>query len=75
MLRAMDVRNQLAKYLKKFGVGELKSAQGNVDNIRKCVLAGYFPNAAQKQPDGTYKTLRSSYVCFFFFDFFFDRFV
>lgn len=61
MLRAVDVRNQLKGYLKKFGVKKIESAK-NVESIRKCVLAGFFSNAAQLQPGGFYKTLRSSHV-------------
>lgn len=61
MLRAVDVRGQLRGYLKRFGVSTIKSAK-DVESIRKCVLAGFFSNAAQLQPGGYYKTLRSSHV-------------
>lgn len=62
MQRAVDVRNQLTGYLKRFGVTNIKSAR-DIESIRKCVLAGFFSNAAQLQPGGHYKTLRSSHVC------------
>merc|ERR1712032_116137 len=35
-------------------VSECKS-----DDIMKCICAGYFSNAAQRMPDGTYKILLS----------------
>eukprot|EP01128_Nolandella_sp_AFSM9_P005869 TRINITY_DN292_c0_g1_i3.p1 TRINITY_DN292_c0_g1~~TRINITY_DN292_c0_g1_i3.p1 ORF type:complete len:691 (-),score=79.54 TRINITY_DN292_c0_g1_i3:171-2243(-) len=59
LMRAYNVRAQLRKYMRKFQV-PLISAEGNAEAITKAIVAGYFPNAAQLQPDGSYRTLRSS---------------
>eukprot|EP01125_Pyxidicula_operculata_P020975 TRINITY_DN78_c0_g1_i1.p1 TRINITY_DN78_c0_g1~~TRINITY_DN78_c0_g1_i1.p1 ORF type:complete len:703 (+),score=140.58 TRINITY_DN78_c0_g1_i1:69-2177(+) len=58
--RALDIRNQLEKYVKRFKI-PMSSAKGEAEPIVKCILSAYFHNAAQLQPDATYKTLRSNY--------------
>ena len=75
--RALDVRNQLARFLsRRFGGGsnwfgsvrqELVGSNA-LDTeersaaIRKCVCAGYFMNAAKLGNDGRYYTLRGRYA-------------
>jgi ATP-dependent RNA helicase DDX35 len=54
--RAVQVRNQLRSYLVRFGL-PVKS-DVDLDKIRKCVISGLFANAAQLQPDGSYKSIR-----------------
>ncbi len=54
--RANDIRKQLRKYCSRFEI-ELES-NPDPENIRKCVVAGFFSNAAQLQPSGKYKTVR-----------------
>ena len=45
--------------LRRFKVERI-SAQGDVDGIRKCLVAGYFCNAARLQLDGTYRTIKDN---------------
>lgn len=61
MLKAVQVRNQLAKYAKRFKV-ELKSSGGDIVAIRKCIVSGFFANAAFRQGDGTYMSIRGNKV-------------
>ena len=79
LMRARDVRSQLRKYARKFQIPLVSAeapaphhfcvasshAQGDPEKIVKSIVAGYFHNAAQVQPDGTYKTLRSDHVRIF----------
>lgn len=68
MLRAVSVRNQLRRYLERFGVdvdeslapGKSDGGGGNIDKgekIRRCLTAGFFAQAAKMMPDGTFKTV------------------
>lgn len=61
MNRVVQIRKQLKRYLKKFKV-PIVSCKDDLDTIRKCVVSGYFSNAAQKQPDGSYKSIRGGQV-------------
>jgi len=61
--RAMEVRDQLAKFLKRFGrvqaiglVGDDGTRRSRA--IRRCVTAGFFFNVAKLANDGRYYTLR-----------------
>ncbi len=75
--RALDVRNQLARFLsRRFGGGSnwfgsvrqelvgsnALDAEERSAAIRKCVCAGYFMNAAKLGNDGRYYTLRGRYA-------------
>jgi len=31
--------------------------------LRKAIVAGFFPHAAQMMPDGTYRTVKDQQVC------------
>lgn len=61
--RALEVRRQLASFLRRFGRVQ---AMGIVDGtgterskaIRRCVTAGFFGNVAKLDNDGRYYTLR-----------------
>ena len=63
LIRAYDVRQQLRKYLKKFQV-PLVSANGDPEKILRCLVSGFFPNAARVLPDGSYASLRSNQQVF-----------
>lgn len=66
MQRVLDVRGQLQRYLKRFKIPIVSAkAEKTPEKVIRSIIAGYFCNAAQLQPDGTYKTLRSSHVCTF----------
>ena len=61
LLRAVAVRSQLFKYMKRFQITMI-SSDGDAVNVRRCLTAGYFANAARAQPDGTYRTVRDQVV-------------
>ena len=56
-MRAIDIKNQLKKYLKKFKI-PIVSCHGDERAIRRCLVSGYFANAAKLMPDGSFKTIR-----------------
>lgn len=39
-----------------------KDTTNSSERIRKCILAGYFPNVAKMQPDGTYRLVKGDLV-------------
>eukprot|EP01105_Mastigella_eilhardi_P014061 TRINITY_DN319_c0_g1_i1.p1 TRINITY_DN319_c0_g1~~TRINITY_DN319_c0_g1_i1.p1 ORF type:complete len:697 (-),score=165.37 TRINITY_DN319_c0_g1_i1:1149-3239(-) len=57
MLKAVQVRSQLLKYARRFKV-ELQRSDGDATCIRKCIVSGFFCNAAQRQGDGSYRSIR-----------------
>lgn len=70
MTRAVSIRNQLKRYLERFGidVGESLSATPSdpvlrvggmpkPESIRRCLTSGYFSHAARMAPDGSFKTV------------------
>ena len=59
--RAVEIRGQLVKYLRRFGV-PLVSCDGDSDNILRCIVSGYFANAARLGLDGHYRTIRDGQV-------------
>lgn len=59
LLRAHEIRNRLKSILRKFNV-RLKSSH-DVEAICKCIVAGFFTNAAQLCPDGVYRTIRGNH--------------
>ncbi|XP_033626833.1 probable ATP-dependent RNA helicase DHX35 [Asterias rubens] len=60
LCRAMTVREQLKKLLKKFKV-KIVSSEGDVDSVCRCVVAGFFANAARLHPSGEYRTIRDDH--------------
>ncbi|ORY39867.1 putative ATP-dependent RNA helicase DHX35 [Rhizoclosmatium globosum] len=63
LLRAVAIRKQLEKYMKKFEV-DIRSCRGDTVAVRKAIVSGYFAQAAKLQPDGSYVTLRERTVCY-----------
>ncbi|KAK3113517.1 hypothetical protein LTR53_009123 [Teratosphaeriaceae sp. CCFEE 6253] len=68
MTRAVSIRNQLRRYLERFGidVSESLASDGAVlkaggvpmqEKIRRCLTSGYFAHAARMQADGTFRTV------------------
>jgi len=71
LTKAVSVRNQLKRYLERFGINVDESLGGNsqsvgvlrvggpdkAEQIRRCLTTGYFAHAARMQPDGSYKTV------------------
>ncbi|KAL9086987.1 MAG: hypothetical protein Q9159_003881 [Coniocarpon cinnabarinum] len=65
MQRALSTRNQLRRYLERFGIVSNadhsfeKSVNGDdngAERIRRCLTSGFFAHAAKMQPDGTFKS-------------------
>lgn len=61
MSRAVSIRQQLVRYLQRFSI-PLISCNGDEAAIRRCLVSGYFKNAAKFSPDGTYRLLRENVV-------------
>ncbi|EIW69555.1 ATP-dependent RNA helicase DDX35 [Tremella mesenterica] len=59
--RAMSIRKQLKKYLERFGI-KIQSCEGDVVRLRKCLVTGYFKNAARMMPDGSYRSARENAI-------------
>ena len=57
MRRAQDVRTQLVTIMDKYSM-DIVSAKKNVVKVRKCIVAGFFMNAAKKDPQEGYKTMQ-----------------
>ena len=66
--RAVSIRAQLKRYLQRYNVliSSCKDAANPSECLRKCILAGYFPNVAKMQPDGTYRMVKGDIVSFCF---------
>ncbi|GAA5968670.1 hypothetical protein JCM21900_005472, partial [Sporobolomyces salmonicolor] len=59
--RALSIRTQLSKYLKRFDIPLVSSGEDH-SKIRRCLTSGYFRNAARLMPDGTYRSVREGAV-------------
>ncbi|XP_052062495.1 probable ATP-dependent RNA helicase DHX35 isoform X3 [Mytilus californianus] len=63
LCRAVEIRHQLSRILKKFNV-PLVSCGEDVDSLRRCITAGFFANAAKFHYTGTYKTVRDDHTLY-----------
>lgn len=61
LLRAIEIRSQIIKLLQKFKI-KLISSEGDVDIICRCIVAGFFANAAYLHHSGNYKTIRGEHT-------------
>ncbi|KAI1251083.1 hypothetical protein MGN70_008144 [Eutypa lata] len=60
LTRARDVRDQLAKLCERVEVAPSTCGAANVDPVKKALTAGFFPNAAIMQRDGSsYRTVKN----------------
>lgn len=57
LLRATTIREQLRRLLTKFKV-PWTSSEGDPDVILRCIVLGFFANAARIHHSGSYRTLR-----------------
>ena len=57
MKRARDIREQLVSLLDRVEI-ELTSNK-SLENIRKCITAGYFYHTAKLQKNGSYRTVKN----------------
>jgi len=60
--QADEIYNNLKLYFKKFELSIKSTLDEDGEDITKCLLKGYFLNIAQKQYDGSYKSLRSNII-------------
>ncbi|PIK63009.1 putative ATP-dependent RNA helicase DHX35-like [Apostichopus japonicus] len=59
LMRSLTIREQLERLLKKFKL-PLKSSEGDVDSILRCIVEGFYGNAARYHPSGCYRTIRDN---------------
>lgn len=59
--RAVSIRQQLSKYLKRFDI-PIQSCGSDHSVIRRCLVSGYFKNAAKVEADGSYRSVREGAV-------------
>lgn len=75
MSRAVSIRNQLRRYLERFGINVDESLgrdsavlrAGGVDKaekIRRCLTSGFFVHAARMQSDGSFRTVDGGTVLY-----------
>jgi ATP-dependent RNA helicase DDX35 len=79
MTRAVSIRNQLRRYLERFGIDVSESLGSNSlsgnevmkvggrpkeESIRRCLTSGYFAHAARMMPDGTFRTVDGGTVLY-----------
>ncbi|XP_036899956.1 probable ATP-dependent RNA helicase DHX35 isoform X2 [Sturnira hondurensis] len=60
LVRAATVREQLKKLLVKFQVPK-RSSEGDPDPVLRCIVSGFFANAARFHSTGAYRTLRDDH--------------
>ncbi|XP_074068065.1 putative ATP-dependent RNA helicase DHX35 isoform X2 [Macrotis lagotis] len=60
LMRAAAVREQLKKLLVKFKIPK-KSSEGDPDPVLKCIVSGFFANAAKFHSTGAYRTIRDDH--------------
>ncbi|KAH7682284.1 RNA helicase protein [Dioscorea alata] len=66
MKKVVDIREQLSKLLKRFGMS-LKSCERDTQKLRKAIVAGFFANSCHLEAysqNGMYKTIRHSQEVF-----------
>ncbi|XP_004698044.1 probable ATP-dependent RNA helicase DHX35 [Echinops telfairi] len=60
LVRAATVREQLKKLLVKFQVPK-RSSEGDPDPVLRCIVSGFFANAARFHSTGAYRTVRDDH--------------
>ena len=69
--QAARIRAQIKRFLERFGIETSESgaprsstdpAEDRSEQIRRCLTAGYFANAARMQPDGSFRTVNGAVV-------------
>ena len=75
MVRAVSIRNQLKRYMERFGIIVDESLSADVmrvhvggpdkaEQIRRSLTAGYFSHAARMQPDGSFQTVNGGTILY-----------
>lgn len=72
MSRAVSIRNQLRRYLERFGIDVAESlsktdvlgagGKPKEESIRRCLTNGFFAYAARMQPDGSFRNVDETTV-------------
>ena len=62
LCRVSVIRNYLVQYLRRAGISKFESCRNNVDDLGKCLVSGYFSQAARIQHDGSYATIRDHQI-------------
>ncbi|GAB2227982.1 hypothetical protein Droror1_Dr00009811 [Drosera rotundifolia] len=57
MKRARDIRDQLEGLLERVEI-EVTSSLNDLEAIKKCITAGFFPHSARLQKSGSYRTVK-----------------
>ena len=60
LLKGCEIREKLISLMNRFKV-KIKSANGDVDKVRRCIVSGFFANAAYLHSSGTYRTVRGDH--------------
>ena len=63
LLRATEIRGQLCRLMKKFGV-ELVQCQEDIKAVQRCIVAGFFANAAHLHYTGVYRTVKDDHTLY-----------
>ncbi|KAI3804075.1 hypothetical protein L1987_32245 [Smallanthus sonchifolius] len=58
---ARDIYNQIRENVERMGL-KMSSCGDDMLQLRRCLAASYFLNAALKQPDGTYRVLANGQI-------------
>ncbi|XP_046842076.1 probable ATP-dependent RNA helicase DHX35 isoform X1 [Xenia sp. Carnegie-2017] len=60
LCHAIKIREQLKRLIKSFGVA-LRSVEDDPTPILRCIVKGFFANAARLHADGTYRSIRENH--------------
>jgi len=64
LVRAVEIRRQLASYVKRFKIVPAKPKEGDSEAIRKAIVCGFFANAAHLQGEGSYLTIKDRHTLY-----------
>ncbi|CCJ29153.1 unnamed protein product [Pneumocystis jirovecii] len=63
--RALSIKTQLRRYLERFKIPiKSENPKNGTDNIRKCLISGYFSHAAKMQPDGSFRLVKGDAILY-----------
>ena len=63
LCRVERIRNQLISLLKRYNIPMI-SCDDDDENLRKCIISGFFANVAKYHPSGEYRTIRNEHALF-----------
>jgi ATP-dependent RNA helicase DDX35 len=61
LCRVVDIREQLIRTLRRFKVKIKPVEDDECEPIQRCIVSGFFANAARLHPSGTYRTIRDDH--------------